>query len=120
MINQPPQIAPVVRIAMAMLIAGITLIFMYYARPVLLPLAFAGIIALLLYPLCRFFENNGFPRIPAALLAMLIVFCFFSGLILLLSTQIYKFVRDLPDIADKVDSMLNDLEWFLFKNFNIQ
>jgi predicted PurR-regulated permease PerM len=120
MIRQKERIPAGTAVAVAMVIVVMSLAFLYVAEPVLLPLVFSGVLALLLYPLCRFLENNGFPRIPAILLTMFVILCIGTGLILLLSTQIYMFVKELPDIAGKTDSMLNDLEWFLFKNFNIQ
>jgi len=106
MIRQKQQQALGNRIAIAMIIGGGSLLFLYYCRPVLLPLAFATIAALLLYPLCRFFENNGFPRIIAILLTMFIVLCIVTGLILLVSSQIYRFTKDLPDLRDKLITFL--------------
>jgi len=120
MIRQRQNVPAGTGVAMIMVIMGLSLTFLYFARPVMLPIVFSGVIALLLYPITKFLENNGFPRIPAILITMLLVLCVIAGIILLLSTQIYRFGRDLPDIAEKVDTMLNDLEWFLFKNFNIQ
>ncbi len=99
-------------------IAAVTIL--YYGKPILLPLAFSGIIALLLYPLCRFFENIGFPRTLAVLLSMFILFCILSGMVVLLSTQIYRFEDELPDLKERFSDALNDFEWFLFKNYNIQ
>ena len=103
-----------------MLVTVAAVAILYYGKPILLPLAFSGIIALLLYPLCRFFENNGFPRTLAVLLAMFILLCILSGIIVLLSTQVYRFVEDLPDLKDRFSNAVNDMEWFLFKNYNIQ
>jgi len=120
MIRQKQHVPTGTGVAITMAIIGLSLAFLYFAKPILLPLVFSGIFALLLYPLCKFLENNGFPRIPAILITMFVVLCVISGIVLLLSTQIYRFARELPDIADKVDSMMNDFEWFLFKNFNIQ
>jgi predicted PurR-regulated permease PerM len=120
MIRQKNHVPAGTGIAVIMVILSMSLALLYFAKPVLLPLTFSAVLALLLYPLSRFLENNGFPRIPAILLTMFIVFCLVSGLILLLSTQIYRFIIDLPDLADKSDILLNDIEWYLFKNFNIQ
>jgi predicted PurR-regulated permease PerM len=110
MIRQKTQVPAGTGIAVIMIIICLSLALLYFAEPVMLPLTFSAVIALLLYPLCRFLENNGFPRVPAIIITMLVVFCILTGLILLLSTQIYRFIKDLPDLADKTDSMLNDLE----------
>jgi predicted PurR-regulated permease PerM len=120
MIRQKQQVPAGTEIAVIMIIILLSIVFLYYAKPVMLPITFSAVIALLLYPITRFLENNGFPRVPAIIITMFVVFCIGTGVILLLSTQIYRFVKDLPDLADKIDNMLNDVEWFLFKNFNIQ
>jgi len=108
------------KIAVRMFIILVSILFVYFARPLLMPLAYASIIALLLYPLCRFFERNGFPRTPAALLSMFIAICILVGIIFLLSAQVYRFVGEWPELKEKFSDAMNDFEWFLFKNYNIQ
>jgi len=103
-----------------MVIISITVLFIYFCQPVLMPLAFSAIIALLLYPLCRFFERNGFPRTPSALLSMFIAICILAGIIFLLSSQVYRFVGEWPELKEKFSDAMNDFEWFMFKNYNIQ
>lgn len=120
MIRQTQPQSLINKVAATMIVAIASVVILYYGKPIFLPLAFSGIIALLLYPLCRFFENNGFPRTLAVLLSMFILVCILTGIILLLSTQVYRFVADLPDIKEKFSNALNDIEWFLFKNYNIQ
>ncbi len=108
------------KVAAGMVIFTTSLILLNLARPVLMPIAFSGIIALLLYPLCRFFERNGFPRTISVLLSMFILLCIIVGLISLLSSQVYRFIEELPDLKERFADALNDFEWFLFKNYNIQ
>lgn len=109
-----------VRIAAYMIIAALCLVFLHWAKVVLVPLSFAAIISMLLYPLCKFLEKNGIPRILAIVLTFIIVLSLLTGLIYLLSRQIYSFAQNLPNVADSLNEKLDDLEWFLFKNFNIQ
>jgi predicted PurR-regulated permease PerM len=85
-----------------------------------MPLAYAALISLLLYPLVRFFEHNGFNRVLAILFTFLLATMILIGIIALLSTEIYRFINNLPDIAGKFDDLLDKLEWYLYKNFNVQ
>lgn len=103
-----------------MTIAAIFLLFLSVAKAVLVPLSFAVILSLLLYPLCAFLERNGIPRLFAIILTFIIVLGLLTGLIYLLSREIYSFIKDLPNVADSLNEKLDDIEWFLFKNFNIQ
>lgn len=93
---------------------------MYVGQPVLMPLAFGALFALLFYPLCHYFEDYGVSRPAAILITMLITSFVVLGGIILLSTQLYHFIRDLPDFADKIEKVISDIEWFLYKNFKIQ
>jgi predicted PurR-regulated permease PerM len=93
---------------------------MYIGQPILMPLAFGGLFALLFYPLCNYFEEYGVSRPVAILITILIASFIVIGGIVLLSTQLYNFISDLPDFADKIDKVLSDIEWFLYKNFKIQ
>src|SRR3954462_3321110 len=89
-------------VASVMLILALMVAFMYFASGILIPIAFGALFALLLYPLCKFFEDNGFHRIFAISLTLLIVISFIVGLIVLLSRQIAGFIDVLPDIAERV------------------
>jgi len=51
---------------------------------------------------------------------MFILFCILCGVIVLLSTQVYRFIEELPDLKERFSNAVNDFEWFLFKNYNIQ
>lgn len=107
-------------VASVMLILALLVIFMYVASGILIPIAFGALFALLLFPLCKFFEDNGFHRILAISLTLLVVLLVLTGLIVLLSRQIAGFIEVLPNLADRIEKKLEDLQWFLFKNFNIQ
>jgi predicted PurR-regulated permease PerM len=107
-------------VASVMMILALLVAFMYFAAGILIPIAFGALFALLLYPLCKFFEDNGFHRIFAITLTLLVVILFITGLVVLLSRQIAGFIEVLPNIADRIERKLEDLQWFLFKNFNIQ
>ncbi|MGZ5243687.1 MAG: AI-2E family transporter [Bacteroidia bacterium] len=120
MIRHKNEVPWSLQVAGYLIIIVIFFVFMYVARPILVPLSFGILFAMLLYPLCRLLENNGFPRILAIAVTLIIVVLTISGLVTLLSTQIYSFVEDLPDIAERVDAIVDDIEWYLFKNFNIQ
>ncbi|RYD71355.1 MAG: AI-2E family transporter, partial [Sphingobacteriales bacterium] len=118
---RPKQEYPLsLHIAVYGVIVTLFFVFMYVAAPVLIPLSFGALFALLLYPLCKFLENLGFPRVLAIAVTLIIVVLVICGVVVLLSTQIYSFVADLPDIAEKIDRIVEDIEWYLFKNFNIQ
>ena len=120
MIRPSTDLPPSIRAAAILFTIALLFCFLYLASSILIPLFFAVLFALLLYPLSRFFERNGFPRILAIVISMLLVVLTIAGLLFLLSTQIYRFISNLPHLADKFNNLINDIDYFFFKAFNIQ
>lgn len=109
-----------VKIASYMVIIALSITFLYVAKSIMVPLAYASLISLLLHPICNFFEENGFGRIPSILLTFLVMLLATAGILALLSAQIYSFVNEIQDIESRINVLLDDVEWFLYKNFNYQ
>ena len=103
-----------------MLVIGLLLLLLYVGRPIIVPLAFAGVIAVLLYPAVKFFERFGLSHTLSIAVTMIMMLMILSIIILLLSTQIISFINDLPNIADQLDELLLELEIYLSLNFNIR
>ncbi|MDQ3073845.1 MAG: AI-2E family transporter, partial [Bacteroidota bacterium] len=101
-------------------IIGLGIAFLYLAKPILVPLAFSALFALMLYPFVRIFERNGFPRILAITVTLIAVILALVGITYLLSSQIYNFISDLDSLSGRFNKLKIDLEWWLYNNFNIQ
>lgn len=72
--------------------------FIYIAQALLVPLAFAILLAALLLPLVNFFENINIPRVLSIAISLLLALVLISSIIYFLSTQIANFVDDIPSI----------------------
>lgn len=72
--------------------------FIYVAQEILVPLAFAVLLAVLLLPLVNFLENRNIPRVLSIAISLLLAILFISAIIYFLSTQIANFVDDIPSI----------------------
>lgn len=72
--------------------------FIYIGQNILVPLAFAVLLAVLLLPLVNFLENRNIPRVGAIAISLLLAIIFISAIIYFLSTQIANFVDDIPSI----------------------
>jgi predicted PurR-regulated permease PerM len=87
----------------------IGLVFFFYIltalAEVLIPFAFAGLIAILLNPLFNRLSRL-MPRIPAILITLLIATLFVAGLIYLLSSQIASFGESMPHVKQKLSTLL--------------
>ena len=87
-------------------------------QDVLVPLAFAGLIAILLNPL-----SNGLgkylPRVISIAAALLIALLTVMVLMYFLSSQVAHFFDDLDAIKLKLSHLLHDLQWWLQNQFGL-
>ncbi len=92
---------------------------LFYAKPFLVPVCFAGLLAMLFLPLNNWFERKKIPR------ALSIVFCIiiFVGLLTviigLISWQITNLASEAGDIENKLKGMISGVEEYIRSNFGI-
>jgi predicted PurR-regulated permease PerM len=72
--------------------------FIYIAQNILVPFAFAVLLAVLLLPLVNFLENRNVPKVLSIAISLFLAVFFISTIIYFLSTQIANFVDDIPSI----------------------
>ena len=98
--------------APAVLLGLVLAIFiLYILASVLIPLAFAVLIAILLNPLYVKLLDR-MPKVPAILLTILLAVLALVGLFYFLSTQIAGFVSSLPLLKQKVFTLLRELQFW--------
>jgi len=111
-----------------MLLAVILTVYgLIMAREFLYPLAFAVLLAYLLYPLVNFLEKKGVPRIFSILLPILVAITFFVFLAIFVLKRINLFLDDLPYFKEKTIEHITDIQHYIesylgvsaerFKNF---
>ncbi|SHF49540.1 Predicted PurR-regulated permease PerM [Fodinibius roseus] len=103
------------------ILLGMVLLFIVlsYGQFILMPLAFAGLIAMLLEPLCQQLERVKLNRMLAIIVSMLLLFFILGGIISLLSMQLVQFTDRLPEANQKIQAVSNDLRQFMETKFNI-
>ena len=90
----------------------------YIGQDILVPIAFAGLLAVLLLPVNRFLEKR-MGRVPAILLSLVVFFILFGSLVYFLFTQITNFVDDIPTIKRQLDKHLYTVQRYIYENFNL-
>jgi predicted PurR-regulated permease PerM len=83
---------------------------LHFAGPFLIPLAYAFLIAVVLFPICAYFESRGFGKVLSIVLPLIILFIFFSVLVLFLSYELVILSEKWPMIQAKLDPMLNQIQ----------
>jgi predicted PurR-regulated permease PerM len=113
--KQPP-LAKAVRI---LLILVLIVVILVYAKPFLVPLAFAAIIAMLLLPATRWLQQKGVNKVLAVLLSMLLFIAVFAGLIFFISQQISGIAEDTTKMEQQASAKLQDLKAYISTIFGI-
>ncbi len=96
----------------------ISVYILYILQDVLVPLAFAGLIAILLNPLSNRLERR-LPKIVSIMITMFIAFIVIVALMYFLSSQIAHFFDDLGAIKAKFWSLVHNLQDWLQSTFGI-
>ncbi|KRT15561.1 permease [Pedobacter ginsenosidimutans] len=96
----------------------ITVFMMSVLRDILVPLAFAALIAILLNPLTNRFERK-MPKILSIMLAMIIGIVVVIAILYFLSSQVAHFFDDLESIKHKLSQLLEEIRTWLQTTFGI-
>jgi predicted PurR-regulated permease PerM len=72
--------------------------FITVSQNILIPFAFACLLAVILMPLVKFLEIRKFAKIPAIAISMILAIGFIAGIVYFLSSQISNFMQDIPSI----------------------
>jgi len=104
-----------------MVVIGIYLFFyiLWLLQDIIVPFAFAGLIAILLNPVYNRLQKWKVPKIPAILLTIFLAVLVLAGILFFLSSQIVQFGDMIPQLKEKTLSLLHQLQQWLSENFGI-
>ena len=105
----------------SVIVTGVTFLFILLANGkfILMPLAFAALLAMLLEPVSRWFERLKIGRAGGIVLSMLLAFILLAGVFSLLSIQLVQFLNDLPEAQERLQSISGELLTFFQQTFGI-
>lgn len=96
-----------------LLLITLVIFGMIVAKPILVPLAFAIVTAVLLSPLCGLMEKYKIPRMLAAFLSILVAIAVVSGFIFFSYHQIIGFADDLHLIENRLNELFDQFSAFI-------
>jgi predicted PurR-regulated permease PerM len=85
----------------------------YYARTFLIPIAFAGILAMLLLPLSNRLERNGVGKGLASSVCLLVFILSVAGIISLLIWQIKDLAKDFSQLEQQINGAIEQIKTFI-------
>lgn len=97
----------------------LTVVALYYARTFLIPLAFAGILSMLLLPMVRWLERKGVPSGIACLLCTLLLIAVLAGIIALLAWQLTDFIGNIQKMEQMINRAVQRIQQMIHESFSI-
>lgn len=104
-----------------LVLIGIYLFFniLFLLRDILVPFAFAGLIAILLNPIYNRLQKWRVPKIAAILLTILIAVLLVAGVLFFLSAQIAQFGEMIPQLKAKSLAIFRQVQLWLSAQFGL-
>ena len=102
-----------------LLIIFIAAIILYFGKTLFIPLFFGLLIAMVLYPVCKWLEQRHFPRSAAITVCLLIVTLLFAGIAALLIWQINVFRQDAPELIKKMRVTAQEVQQWVIESFGL-
>jgi len=85
-------------------------VILYVGKTLFIPLSFGLLIAIVMYPVCKWLEQKRWPKALAITASLSIVILLFILLLLLLVWQVMVFWQDWPQISVKLATVLTDMQ----------
>ncbi|HET6766293.1 MAG TPA: AI-2E family transporter, partial [Chitinophagaceae bacterium] len=92
---------------------------LYYAKPFLVPVCFAGLLAMLFLPLSEWFERKKIPKALSIVFCLIIFLGITTGIIGLISWQITDLASETSNIENKLKQMISQVEEYIRSNYGI-
>lgn len=115
--NQRPTLLS--RSVQTLLLLFLVFAGLYFSRSFLVPIALAGVIAMLFLPLCRWLESKGMNRAVSSVICILILLIVVSGFIFLVSWRVSNLETNLNEIEKQANQYINQLKVFVNKSFGV-
>lgn len=102
------------------LLCGILIcVILYYAKPVLIPVTAAAMLAMLVTPVANWLESKGVKRVYSSLLCLLLLVIVLAMITALVAAQAQSLNDQLPKAQEKIKTMRDQLQAFIETKWNI-
>jgi predicted PurR-regulated permease PerM len=116
MVNRSDKISIYIRYVEVILLVSFLL---YAGKTLFIPLSFAWLLSIILYPVCKWFEKRGFISGAAIVASLLLVCILVAGLSFIIGWQLLAFKKELPSLLNKLAQILNDVQQYALLRFHI-
>ena len=107
------------RTAGILLIVVLTVIILKFGKPFLVPIAFAGILAMLLLPVCSWLQKKGVNKAMATVLSIFLLVGLFTGVFAFLGWQISNLAKDAGKIKQQATEKYQQAQQYISEQLNV-
>ena len=106
---------------LAQILMGVAVFFfiLYIGQDIIIPLVFAGMIAILLNPVVLFLCRRKIPRVMAIILSLMVTMLLITAIFYFFISQISLFSDSFPQFKQKFLTFFNDSERWVSRTFNV-
>lgn len=94
-------------------------IILYFGKDVFVPLSLGVLVSFVVYPMSRWMEARGVPRMVSILICVSAMMVILIGLITLMVSQVLSFLQELPVIREKISRSLGEMSHHLTQSYGI-
>jgi predicted PurR-regulated permease PerM len=94
-------------------------LLLYWGRSLFIPLSFAWLLSILLYPLCKKLEHKGISRSFSIALSLCVVVILVAGLVFVAMWQLSKLENQIPFMSTKFSVLLGQFQQWLLNTLHI-
>ena len=113
------QLPPYAKLTCVLLSLVIVVYGLHTLQGVLIPLVFAILFAVLLFPLTQRLENWRIPRILAVIICLILTLAVIVGILYAVSLQISSFAEVIPQLIERGNKYLGQMQTYADEQFNI-
>lgn len=107
-------------LAAKLIVLFLTVAIAYFLKSVLVPLMFALVISIMLFPICNFLEKMKLPRAAASIISVIIATLVLSALLYFIVHQVIVIGKDGQDIAHNFGMIYDSIQGWLESTFGLR
>jgi len=105
--------------AAVLAIVVLTVVILVYAKPFLVPIAFAAVLSMVLLPVAKWLHRKGINNVVAILLSVLSLVALFALLIFFIGFQISSIASDATKLEEQLTSKYHQAQEYVSEQLNI-
>jgi predicted PurR-regulated permease PerM len=114
------QLPPYLKALFVLLLIIIIVFILIIGRSILVPLFLAGLISVLLTPMCNWLESKKISRIISTSIALFSSVIAILGLLTFVVLQVASFSKDLGNVGETLNKYLEQIDGYLTEKLNIE